>query len=219
MIAVVTMQKFKRVPKHIGVIPDGNRRWAVNNGLDKEDGYSHGVEPGVELYNLMIEYGIKEATFYGFTKDNNKRPKAQRMAYTKACVDSVNSVAHKDANILVVGNTKSDLFPAELEEYANKRVNFGEGKININFLINYDWKSDIEAGIKNNDLKEIMSKDISRMDLIIRWGERRRLSGFLPIQSVYADFYIVDSYWPDFKAQDFLGALKWYENCDVTLGG
>ena len=213
------MKKFKRIPDHIGVIPDGNRRWAVDKGLGKEDGYSHGVEPGVELYNLMIEYGIKEATFYGFTKDNNKRPKSQRIAYTQACIDSVNSVAHKDANILVVGNTNSDLFPKELEEYANKRVNFGEGKININFLINYDWKADIEAGIKNNSLKDIMSKDISRMDLIIRWGERRRLSGFLPIQSVYADFYVVDSYWPDFKEQDFLDALDWYEKCDVTLGG
>jgi len=213
------MQKFKRIPKHIGVIPDGNRRWAVDNGLDKEAGYSHGVEPGVELYELMIKYGIKEATFYGFTKDNNKRPKSQRLAFTEACIKSVNSVANKDANILVVGNTKSDLFPKELEPYANKRINFGEGKINMNFLINYDWKSDLEAGVKNGDLKEIMSKDISRMDLIIRWGERRRLSGFLPIQSVYSDFYVVDKYWPDFKEEHFLDALSWYENCDVTLGG
>ena len=57
------------------------------------------------------------------------------------------------------------------------------------------------------------------MDLIIRWGGRRRLSGFLPAQSVYSDFYIVDSLWPDFKPSDFYDALKWYDKQDVTLGG
>ena len=63
------------------------------------------------------------------------------------------------------------------------------------------------------------SKDISRMDLIIRWGGRRRLSGLLPVQSVYSDFYILDNYWPDFKADDFYKALSWYNEQDVTLGG
>lgn len=213
------MQKFKRVPRHIGVIPDGNRRWAVDNNLGKEEGYGHGVYPGIELYNLLIKYGVKEVTFYGFTKDNNKRPKEQRLAYTKACIDSVNSVANKDANILVVGNTKSALFPAELEPYTNERVKFGKGLIDINFLINYDWKLDILTGIKNNDIKKIMSRNISKMDLIIRWGGRRRLSGFLPVQSVYSDFYIVNNYWPSFKEKDFLDAMEWYQDCDVTLGG
>ena len=64
-----------------------------------------------------------------------------------------------------------------------------------------------------------MSKEISRVDLIIRWGGRRRLSGFPPIQSVYADFYVVEDYWPDFKSEHFYNALKWYDNQDITLGG
>lgn len=63
------------------------------------------------------------------------------------------------------------------------------------------------------------SKDISRIDLIVRWGGRRRLSGFLPIQSVYSDFYVVDDYWPDFKPQHIYDALDWYSEQDVTLGG
>ena len=57
------------------------------------------------------------------------------------------------------------------------------------------------------------------MDLIIRWGGRRRLSGFLPLQSVYSDFYIVDDYWPDYKPQQFEDALQWYQQQDITLGG
>lgn len=213
------MKAYKKIPKHIGVIPDGNRRWAASMGLEKNKGYEHGIDPGVTLCDLMTNQGIKEVTFYGFTKDNNKRPKYQRESFTKACVASVNSVAEKDANILVVGNTDSPLFPKELLPYANKRVNFGSGKININFLINYDWKMDIEKGLKNSNLNEIMSKDIPRIDMIIRWGGQRRLSGFLPLQSVYSDFFVVDNYWPNFQDNDFYAAMDWYQTCDVTLGG
>jgi undecaprenyl diphosphate synthase len=60
---------------------------------------------------------------------------------------------------------------------------------------------------------------VSRIDLIIRWGGRRRLSGFLPVQSVYSDFYIIDDYWPDFKPEHFYQALEWYNKQDITLGG
>lgn len=210
------MESFKRLPTHIGIIPDGNRRWAVKNGLLKKDGYEHGIQPGFELYEMMLEYGIKEATFYGFTKDNNKRAKDQRDAFTQSCVDAVQLLSGKDANLLVIGNTESPAFPLELKKYANKRVHFGRGLININFLVNYDWEWDLYNLTENKTLK---SSDIPRVDLIIRWGGCRRLSGFLPAQSVYADFYIIDDYWPDFNKTQFLDALRWYQNCDVTLGG
>ena len=210
------MELFKRLPTHIGIIPDGNRRWAVKNGLLKKDGYEHGIQPGFELYEMMLEYGIKEATFYGFTKDNNKRAKDQRDAFTQSCVDAVQLLSGKDANLLVIGNTESPAFPSELKKYANKRVHVGRGLININFLVNYDWEWDLNNLIENKTLK---SSEIPRIDLIIRWGGCRRLSGFLPAQSVYADFYIIDDYWPDFNKTHFLDALRWYQNCDVTLGG
>ncbi|MEA4954468.1 MAG: undecaprenyl diphosphate synthase family protein [Pseudoflavonifractor sp.] len=210
------MEFFKRLPSHIGIIPDGNRRWAIKNGLQKKAGYKFGIQPGFELYEMMIDYGIQEATFYGFTKDNNKREKNQRDAFTQACVDAVQLLSGKDANLLVIGNTESSAFPPELKEYANRRVHFGRGLINLNFLVNYDWEWDLNNLTENKTLK---SSDIPRVDLIIRWGGCRRLSGFLPAQSVYADFYIVDDYWPDFKMSHFLDALRWYQNCDVTLGG
>lgn len=210
------MEQFKRIPEHIGIIPDGNRRWAQQNGLRKEDGYGHGIDPGFRLYEMMLEYGVREATFYGFTKDNNKRVKEQREAFTKACVDAVGLLSGKDANLFVVGNTASPAFPEELQKYANQRACFGQGRINLNFLVNYDWKWDLD-GLKTNG--RLRSAEISRMDLIIRWGGRRRLSGFLPAQSVYADFYVIDDFWPDFQPSQFLDALRWYQDCDVTLGG
>ncbi len=219
------MKQFKRLPQHIGIIPDGNRRWAQSNGLNKEDGYEHGIDPGFELYRECIELGIKEMTFYGFTQDNTKRPAAQTKAFQKACVDSVMQLSGQDANLLVVGNTVSPLFPKELLPFT-KRATIGKGLMNVNFLVNYgcDWdlshsmKSVQENG-KDNFTAGIASSDISRIDLIIRWGGRRRLSGFLPIQSIYADFYIIDDMWPEFKLQHLYDALEWYQSQDVTLGG
>lgn len=208
-------EQFKRIPKHIGIIPDGNRRWAVAHNMEKQQGYDHGIEPGFQLYRQLLDYGIEEVTFYGFTKDNTRRPAIQTEAYVKACVDAVHLLSDRDANLLVIGKTDSRVFPDELRKYANQRVNFGKGSININFLVNYDWEWDLKGGMTG----AIHSKDISRIDLIIRWGGRRRLSGFLPVQSVYADLYVLEENWPDFKTEHFIKAMKWYQQCDVTLGG
>ena len=219
-----TNDKFKRIPAHIGVIPDGNRRWALDHELAKHEGYAHGIDPGVRLVELCAEYGVKEATFYAFTVDNTKRAAAQIEAYTDACIKAVNSVANRDYNIMALGNEKSKFFPMELENYCNKRINYGKGLLNVNFLVNYSWKWDLASidgsGVSSGSVeKGIASRDIPRIDLIIRWGGRRRLSGFLPVQSVYADFFVVDDYWPDFKDEHFLEAMRWYQDCDVTLGG
>lgn len=216
---------FKRIPKHIGVIPDGNRRWAQGNGLGKEEGYQYGIKPGFELYELCIELGISELTLYGFTQDNTKRPKVQRKAFQRACVDAVQMLAERDADLLVVGNTQSDMFPRELLPYTYERVRFGRGLLKVNFLVNYSWQWDLHQAISavnrggKNVTDIIGSFLISRVDLMIRWGGRRRLSGFLPVQSIYSDFYVIEELWPDFKRQHLLEALSWYQKQDITLGG
>ena len=215
------MNMFKRLPIHIGIIPDGNRRWAQSNGLKKEEGYDYGIKPGFELYKECLNLGIKEITFYGFTQDNTKRPAVQTTAFQQACVDSVLKLREYDANLLIVGNTDSHLFPKELKPYTS-RTSFGKGLINVNFLVNYGWNWDLDYAKninKKNISSRIASSDISKIDLIIRWGGRRRLSGFLPIQSIYADFYIIEDMWPDFKLEHLHESLKWYQSQDITLGG
>ncbi|BCJ95172.1 dihydroorotate dehydrogenase [Anaerocolumna cellulosilytica] len=217
------MKQYKRLPTHIGIIPDGNRRWARCNGLNKEEGYAYGIEPGFTLYQECLKLGIKEMTLYGFTQDNTKRPSVQTKAFQKACVDSVLRLVKEDAELLVMGNTKSPLFPPELLPYT-KRVTLGKGLMKINFLVNYGWDWDLNYSLQSDSSKKtvaqgIASADISRMDLIIRWGGRRRLSGFLPVQSIYSDFYVIDAMWPEFSVEHLYEALEWYQNQDITLGG
>lgn len=206
-----------RLPKHIGIIPDGNRRWAADRGMEKAQGYGHGISPGMTLYRMCRELGIQEMSFYGFTVDNTKRPSAQRRAFTSACVAAVEELSREDAGLLVLGNTQSAMFPKELLPYTT-RHDFGKGGMKINFLVNYSWEWDL--GLKDGAVgPKLKTSQVSRIDLIIRWGGRRRLSGFLPVQSAYSDIYVVDDYWPDFRKEHVEAALKWYSHQDVTLGG
>ena len=212
-----------RVPKHIGIIPDGNRRWAEANKMTKEKGYEYGIDPGLILFKLCKEAGIKELTYYGFTTDNTKRPTKQRKAFTSACVNAVNILSMEEAELLVIGNFESPMFPKELYKYTTRQI-FGKGGIRVNFLVNYSWEWDLDNlkladSAQKNISSHIKSFDVSRVDMIMRWGGRRRLSGFLPVQCVYSDFYVLDEYWPDFKPDHFYKALNWYNEQDVTLGG
>ncbi len=259
-----------RIPKHIGIIPDGNRRWAKRAGLEKKDGYAHGLAPGLELLRLAKQAGVQEITYYGFTTDNCGRPPEQVQAFSNACTDAVKLIAAEGVSLLVVGDQDAPAFPRELLPYTTRtdlngggiRVNFlvnykliaaegvsllvvgdqdapafprellpyttrtdlNGGGIRVNFLVNYGWEWDLAqlsapGTRRDNICGQLRSRDISRVELLIRWGGMRRLSGFLPVQSVYADFYVVDRLWPDFRPEDFYQALAWYQKQDVTLGG
>lgn len=87
----------KHKPEHIGIIPDGNRRWAEGQGMKKQDGYAHGLEPGLKLLQMAKKNGIKEITYYGFTVDNCKRPAEQFQAFQKACVEAVEMLTKEGA--------------------------------------------------------------------------------------------------------------------------
>ena len=82
-----------RIPEHIGIIPDGNRRWARQAGLAKEAGYAHGLAPGLELLRLARDAGVREITYYGFTTDNCGRPPEQVRAFSTACVQAVEQLS------------------------------------------------------------------------------------------------------------------------------
>jgi len=199
------------LPSHIGFIPDGNRRWALGKGFNKEDGYAHGIDPGLALFEKCREIGISEISIYGFTQDNTKRPTAQKTEFSKACVAFAQQVSRRGAALLVLGDDQSKQFPEPLKPFLVRHP----GDIRVNLLVNYGWEWDLNGLAAGR----LMSSDVSRLDLIIRWGGGRRLSGFLPVQSVYAGFYIVDEYWPDFNMSHFDNALSWFRQQDRTLGG
>ena len=121
------------------------------------------------LYEKCRQIGIKEISIYGFTKDNTKRPVIQKSAFSAACVAFAREITRWGAALLVVGNTLSRQYPEDLKQFRRRP---GNG-MKVNLLVNYDWQWDLD-GLKNGGLR---SAEVSRMDLIVRWGggQRQRL--------------------------------------------
>ena len=101
-----------------------------------------------------------------------------------------------------------------------------DGHLRVNLLVNYSWQWDVAAGRAAGSRGPawaeglpLATAEVPRVELVVRWGGRHRLSGFLPLQSAYADLYVIDTLWPDMEGEQFVGALEWYGMQDVTLGG
>lgn len=203
---------LKKFPKHVGLIPDGNRRWATMQGLLPQPGYQEGVVCGLKMRDDCLDHSIEEVSLQGFTMDNNKRPKEQRAAFSLACELFVEAAMSRDINLRVIGDESSACFPPGLRRYAKSRQ--GNSRLKVNMLVNYGWNWDLQTA-----LCAARESDVSRIDLLVRWGGARRLSGFLPVQTVYSDFYVVDDLWPDDQLPQFQAALDWYRHQDQTLGG
>lgn len=217
--------ELTRLPRHVGFIPDGNRRWADSRGLARGAGYAPGVDPGLVLLDLCRAVGIEEVSIYGFTKENVHRPADQVAAFRRACVEFGERVAAAGGALLAVGDTGSPVFPDGLRPFAEHR---SEGDLRVNLLVNYGWQWDLfhalerarESGVSYSAVPQALaSAAVSRVDLVVRWGGHRRLSGFLPVQCAYADLYVVDTLWPEMQPEEFVDALRWYQTQDVTMGG
>lgn len=157
----------------------------MQHGLAKEQGYASGIAPGLALFEACKALGVEEVSVYRFTQDNTRRPTAQANQFRAACVAFAGEISRRDAALLVLGDETSKQFPVELAAFRTRQ---GEG-IKVNFLVNYGWEWDLD-GLKEGRLR---SADVSRLDLVVRWGGGRRLSGFLPVQSVYAEIFVLDA--------------------------
>ena len=121
-----TKMAKNKIPRHVGFIPDGNRRWAADHRLPREAGYVHGINPGLLLYEKCKELGIEEVSIYGFTQDNTKRPSIQKQAFSEACVVFAFEIARRGAALLVVGDETSTQFPKVLTEFRHRQGVHGE---------------------------------------------------------------------------------------------
>jgi len=218
--------RFSRIPRHVSFIPDGNRRWADERGLERGAGYAQGIERGISLLELCREVGIEEVSIYGFTKENVRRPSDQVEAFREACTEFGMRAVAAGVALRAVGDVKSAMFPPGLRAYAETR---SDGDLRVNLLVNYSWQWDLfsafehaksNGGVTYSGVPQALATgDVPRVDLVVRWGGRRRLSGFLPMQCAYADLYVIETLWPDSEPEEFLNALEWYQIQDVTMGG
>ncbi|MEV4415325.1 isoprenyl transferase [Catellatospora sp. NPDC049609] len=231
-------------PRHVGVVTDGNRRWAREMGyVDPNDGHRVGAARIKELLSWCDEAGIAHVTLYLLATDNLRRPAAELDPLVQIIVDLATELA-EDGNpwqLRMVGAL--DLLPAEPAaalKAAQERTAGRRGGANVNFAVGYTGRREIADAVRSllqehvragTTLEEVAEQlDVEHIaehlytrgqpdpDLIIRTSGEQRLSGFLLWQSAHSEFYFCELNWPDFRHVDFLRALRAYAGRQRRFG-
>jgi short-chain Z-isoprenyl diphosphate synthase len=231
-------------PRHVGVMIDGNRRWAREMGyVDPNDGHRVGARHVLDLLGWCDAAGIGHVTFYLLSTDNLSRPAAE--------LDPLLGIIENLAGELAaLGNPWQlravgalDVLPAHTSTAIKAAVEATVGRrggAEVNLAVGYGGRREIadavrsllhehaKAGTSIEEVAEFLDVDhISEHlytkgqpdpDLIIRTSGEQRLSGFLLWQSAYSEFYFCDANWPDFRRVDFLRALRAYANRERRFG-
>lgn len=214
-----------RVPAHIGIIMDGNGRWAEARGRKRSYGHKAGSKNVETIVSHAFRRGVNVVTVYAFSSENWARPKDEvdelmRLLGEYITKLSVKAVKNK-IKIRIIGDMSalSENLTAIIARETAKTAQFEDYILNI--CINYGGRQEIVAAV-NALLKEgaeitaesiahrLYTAGLPELDLIIRTGGEIRLSNFMMYQSAYSELYFTDVLWPDFNAEEFDKALAWF---------
>lgn len=206
---------------------DGNGRWSTKNCVNLENSYSRGAKVAIDIIEECSRIGIKYVTLFAFSINNWKR--------SKSIVDLIMSIGEQFVDELVDICSKLKIkttFIGEISDLSDsikKKITLAEnaetvGNMQLYIALNYDGKHEIYSGVKrllaehrNNDnfLMEDLSRyinphNIPEMDLMIRTGGDKRLSGFMTWLSTFSELYFTDTLWPDFDSKELENAILYY---------
>jgi undecaprenyl diphosphate synthase len=220
------------VPKHIAIIPDGNRRWAAQNQLKTTMGHQHGSQVVVDLVEAAAALGVQTITLYTFSTENWQRTPEEvtfLMELLERTVMQYRTLLTQHGVRLDTIGDLSRLSPklqALLEE--TKQVSKDGKTLNLVLAINYGGRDELCRAVKQivsdshkGKLTEIDETTLSRYldtaaygdpDLFIRTGSDHRLSNFLPWQLTYTELYFPDVLWPDFSPKYLLEAVREFQS-------
>ncbi len=222
------------LPKHVAIIMDGNGRWGLKKKKSRNYGHTAGVKVVEKIIEESISNNIKYLTLYTFSTENWKRPKKEIdfLIYLleKYIDQQLDKLFKKKIKLNVIGNInkfpnslKKKLFNAEKKTKNNK-------KIQINIALNYGSKEEIINSIKKiinlsipinekNISKNLYTNDIPDPEILIRTGNRYRLSNFLLWQASYSEIFFIDKLWPDFNKNDFRKIISKFKLTRRNFGG
>lgn len=221
--------------QHVGIIMDGNRRWAKERGLLKVQGHKAGADNVRPTIETAAEMGIKHITLFAFSQENWQRDAnevAGLMNVFRGLLSSseIEELMKNNVRVNMVGNYQS--FPEDIVERIEEihEQSKNNDSITAHFALGYGGREEILHGIQNlldkgvkNVTEEIFrnelyTNDVPDPDLIIRPGGEQRISGFLLFQAAYAELYFTPVYWPDFTKEEFKKAVEWYQNRERRFG-
>ncbi|HSB47565.1 MAG TPA: polyprenyl diphosphate synthase [Candidatus Bilamarchaeum sp.] len=214
-------------PRHIAIIPDGNRRWSEKHGISRQEGYATGIRKIGDVLKWCKEEDVRMLTMWGFSTDNFKRDRGEISGLfelfkenLKKAIESDDS-NKKDLRVRFFGRTS--LFPREIQEMIKKAEEISAGgsrKYQLNLLLSYGGREEIVdavnaiigEGVRRVDEQAVSdhlyTRGLPDPDLIIRTSGEQRLSGMMPWQSCYSEFYFSKKLWPDFSKRDFGAAIR-----------
>ncbi|HET7474624.1 MAG TPA: isoprenyl transferase [Dermatophilaceae bacterium] len=230
-----------RLPRHIGVMLDGNRRWAKANGADAAQGHQAGADNIAPLLGWCEDVGVEVVTLWLLSTDNLNRPAAELTPLLGIIEDAVTGLARRRRwRLHPVGAL--DLLPAQTA-HRLKEAAEATGDVTgmlVNIAVGYGGRREIadavrsllqehaEKGTSIEELAEFLdvehiaehlyTKGQPDPDLVIRTSGEQRLGGFLLWQSAQSEFYFCEAYWPDFRHVDFLRALRAYAERERRFG-
>lgn len=224
----MTKANHEQVPGHIAIIPDGNRRWAKEKGKDVKEGYRVGIDHMDDVVTWCFKAGVNMVTLWGFSTDNFKRDREQVQGlfdlFRKNLLRGLGSEDERRPKMRVRFLGRIERFPREIVELFRQveEKTARNGPFQLNILLSYGGREEIvdavnailREGSKEVDESTLSGHMYSRgmpdPDLIIRTSGEQRLSGLMPWQSCYSEFFFSPKLWPDFSRQDFEQALSEY---------
>ena len=230
---------MSKIPHHVALIMDGNRRWAREKRLPDLEGHRKGEERIEPIVDTAIEMGITHLTFWAFSTENWKRSEREvsflMRLYRENLHKKVDSFHKKNVRVKVIGNLS--MFPKDIykltQDWMEKTKN--NTTITVNIALSYGGKDEIIRAINKWHKKSAVSSQNSEItkeefekfldtngqpdpDLLIRTGGEKRLSGFLLWQLEYAELYFTDTFWPDFTPERFKEAIEEYNRRQRRFG-
>ena len=221
-------------PRHIGIIMDGNGRWAKKRGLARLAGHKEGAENFKRIADYLIDLDIPVSTFYAFSTENWKRPKDEVQNIMSLLLEYLEEWMtmdkEKNMRLRFIGD-RTAFSPKIQELMAKVEKESSHYRNQLNLALNYGSRDELARAftlLAKEGKTEISPEDISShlytydqpdVDLIIRTGGEVRLSNFLLYQSAYAEFYFTDQLWPDLKKEDIDDAIYYFNGRQRRFGG
>ncbi|MBC7195864.1 MAG: isoprenyl transferase [Deferribacterales bacterium] len=229
----------KKLPKHIGIIMDGNGRWAKRRGLPRVFGHKEGVKAVKRIVSYAAERGIKYLSLFAFSTENWNRPKDEVSALMKLLNEylqkEINELIEKGVSLRVSGRV--DMLPDETRQKLLDAIELSKNnnKLVLNLCLSYGGRSEIIDAAKNAAMdvasgkltledfeskfdKYLYNPDIPDIDLLIRTSGEQRISNFMLYRIAYSELYFTQTLWPGFYEDELDLAIDEYQTRQRRFG-
>jgi undecaprenyl diphosphate synthase len=232
--------QLDRVPRHVAIIMDGNGRWAVSRGLERNAGHREGIESVREVIRACRDYGVEILTLYAFSIENWNRPRGEVSELMRLLEEyletELEEVMEHGARVRTIG--RLDRLPPSTRRAVKRAIDrtADNNGMQLVFALSYGGRAEIvdaarrlardvdlgkidpEAIEEKSFASYLYAPDLPDPDLMIRTGAEQRVSNFLLWQVAYSELYLSELMWPEFRRAEFEGAILDYQRRERRFG-